>query len=112
MTGEPELHPYTSGEWVTYLQQVLKHYGRWNGAEDGEFNDELLAAVRALQSEYQINPADGVVRADTWAVLTGATNTSLKPACARAFSTYQSAYPTPCAPSTSGKAACKSGRKR
>lgn len=76
MTGEPELHPYTSGEWVTYLQQVLKHYGRWNGAEDGEFNDELLQAVRALQSEYQINPADGVVRADTWAVLTGATNTS------------------------------------
>ncbi|RZU54369.1 putative peptidoglycan binding protein [Krasilnikovia cinnamomea] len=71
MAGEPELHPHTSSEWVTYLQQLLNHYGVWSGPEDGDYGDELLAAVRGLQQQYQLTPADGVVRADLWALLAG-----------------------------------------
>ena len=73
MTGEPELQPYQTGPWVSYLQGLLKHYGLWAGAEDGDFGDELRDVVRNLQTQYQLSPADGVVRADLWALLTGET---------------------------------------
>ncbi|GAB1691881.1 peptidoglycan-binding domain-containing protein [Krasilnikovia sp. M28-CT-15] len=76
MAGEPELHPHTSSEWVTYLQQLLTHYGVWSGPEDGDYGDELLDTVRGLQQQYQLSPADGVVRADLWALLTGESNSS------------------------------------
>jgi peptidoglycan hydrolase-like protein with peptidoglycan-binding domain len=69
MTGEPELYPNQSGEWVTYLQQLMKYHGWWAGAENGEFDDELTHAVRTMQTQHQVT-ADGVVRASTWALLT------------------------------------------
>lgn len=70
MAGEPDLHPSQSGEWVQYLQQLMSYYGFWTGPENGEFGDELADAVRAMQTQYHLT-ADGVVRADTWALLTG-----------------------------------------
>lgn len=84
MSDEPELQPSTSSEWVTYLKQLMQQYGFWTGDAGPEFTDELAAAVRSLQTTYQISPADGVVRADTWAVLTGEQNSS--PASAAASS--------------------------
>ena len=70
MADEPDLHPYQSGPWVTYLQQTMKYLGLWDGPEDGDFGADLLAAVRAAQTTYQLDPADGVVRANVWAFLT------------------------------------------
>lgn len=75
MSDEPELYPGTSGEWVTYLQQLMTYYGYWRGPEDGGFSDDLASAVRILQQQYGLT-ADGVVRADTWAILTGATQST------------------------------------
>lgn len=71
MSGEPELHPAANDEWVAYLKQLLQHWGRWDGDLGEEFGADLAEAVRALQETCAIVPADGVVRADTWAVLTG-----------------------------------------
>ena len=65
----PELHPYQSGEYVSYLQRLLRHHGNWDGSLDGQFDDALLQAVQKLQMLYAINPADGVVRTSTWALL-------------------------------------------
>jgi hypothetical protein len=70
MADEPTLQKGQSGEWVKYLQQVMAHYQFWNGVADGEFGDDLEAAVIRVQQTYGIT-ADGVVRAATWAVLTG-----------------------------------------
>ena len=75
MAGEPELQQGESGDWVQYLQQTLAHYGYWSGGEDGQFGAELAQAVQQFQSAYSLT-ADGVVRQDTWDVLTGATNQS------------------------------------
>jgi hypothetical protein len=72
MTGEPDLHPLSSDEWVTYLKQLMQHYGLWSGDTSPEFTDELADAVKRTQTAYGITPADGVVRHSTWAVLTGA----------------------------------------
>jgi hypothetical protein len=75
MANEPELHPQTSDEWVSYLKQLLAHWGYWHGDTDENFTDELADAVRSLQQACGV-AADGVVRADTWAVLTGETAVS------------------------------------
>ena len=76
MANEPELHPETSDEWVAYLKQLMQHWGYWHGDTDETFTDELAESVRSLQQACGIDPADGVVRADTWAVLTGETAAS------------------------------------
>lgn len=70
MADEPELVKYQSGEWVQYLQQLLANAGYWSQDADGEFGDDLEQAVMQLQSAYGLS-GDGVVRADTWGVLTG-----------------------------------------
>jgi len=75
MADEPTLQKGQSGEWVKYLQQVMAHYQFWNGVADGEFGDDLEAAVIRVQQTYGIT-TDGVVRAATWAVLTGVPATS------------------------------------
>jgi peptidoglycan hydrolase-like protein with peptidoglycan-binding domain len=75
MANEPELHPQTSDEWVSYLKQLLAHWGYWHGDTDENFTDELADAVRSLQQACGV-ATDGVVRADTWAVLTGETAAS------------------------------------
>lgn len=70
MSGEPELQQGQSGEWVQYLQQALQYAGYYSGEASGEFGAELEQAVAQFQTAYGLT-ADGVVRADTWAVLTG-----------------------------------------
>jgi peptidoglycan hydrolase-like protein with peptidoglycan-binding domain len=75
MSGEPDLYPNTSGEWIIYLQQLMIYRGYWQGTADGEFSDGLAAAVRSLQQRYGLTP-DGVVRADMWGILTGATQSA------------------------------------
>jgi putative peptidoglycan binding protein len=70
MSDEPELQKNQSGEWVVYLQQLLAHAGYWQGDTNGEFGDDLESAVTQYQSAYGLS-ADGVVRHDTWAALTG-----------------------------------------
>jgi peptidoglycan hydrolase-like protein with peptidoglycan-binding domain len=72
MSGEPELDPGISGEWVTYLQQLMGQGGFWQGPEDGEFTDDLKTAITTLQQQNGLM-ADGLVRADTWDLLTGMT---------------------------------------
>lgn len=81
MSDEPDLYPGTSSEWVTYLQQLMAYYGFWQGPQDGAFSDDLAAAVRTLQLQYGLT-VDGVVHADTWAILTGATQSSTNAAAA------------------------------
>ncbi len=76
MSNEPELHPPSGDEWVGYLKQLMQHWGYWNGDTGDEFTDQLAEAVRSLQGVCGISPADGVVRADTWAILTGETAVS------------------------------------
>jgi peptidoglycan hydrolase-like protein with peptidoglycan-binding domain len=75
VAGEPELSKGQASEWVVYLQQLLRHNGYWDDAEDGAFDDQLETAVQWFQQQYQLG-SDGVVRADTWAVLTGVVNQS------------------------------------
>jgi peptidoglycan hydrolase-like protein with peptidoglycan-binding domain len=70
MADEPELEKNQSSEWVQYLQQLLQQGGYWSGEANGEFDDALEQAVMQFQSAYGLT-ADGVVRADTWAALTG-----------------------------------------
>lgn len=88
MANEPELHPGTCDPWVGYLQQLLQHHHLWSGPVDSEYSDTLLATVRNLQHTHGI-PADGVVRADTWAVLTGE---STQPAHQGAAPTHPAAH--------------------
>jgi hypothetical protein len=79
MADEPALQKGQSGEWVKYLQQVMAHNQFWSGDADGEFGDDLEAAVIQVQQLYGVT-ADGVVRAATWAILTGESATSATPA--------------------------------
>ncbi|MPZ84776.1 MAG: hypothetical protein GEV28_32095 [Actinophytocola sp.] len=71
MASEPELRTGGSGEWVLYLRQSLNHHYRQSViAESGEFDAALESVVRHFQHQQGL-PADGVVDAATWAVLTG-----------------------------------------
>ena len=70
MADEPELQRGMTGEWVPYLQQLLQQHGYWTGNIDGEFGDGLEQAVVEFQQATGLT-ADGVVRPDTWAALTG-----------------------------------------
>jgi peptidoglycan hydrolase-like protein with peptidoglycan-binding domain len=74
VAGEPQLQKGDSGEWVQHLQQLLQSAGYWSGEADGSFGEELEQAVMQLQSSNGLS-ADGVVRADAWAILTGDSET-------------------------------------
>lgn len=65
----PELRHGSSGEWVTYLQQLLitadtdRH--RWPVSVDGDFGATTEKAVRAFQAWVPL-PVTGVVDHATW----------------------------------------------
>ncbi|WP_197029912.1 peptidoglycan-binding protein [Cellulomonas sp. URHE0023] len=60
------------------LQQTLKLAGYWDGAVDGEWTDELTAAVAAAQTDLGV-PATGVVDAATVAAFEAALAAVLEP---------------------------------
>lgn len=68
----PELHPGSTGEWVTYLQRLLTaadlHQNRWPVTVNGHFDHTTAQAVRAFQAWVPIH-ASGVVDTQTWARL-------------------------------------------
>jgi len=72
MAGEPDLRRGDSGEWVTYLQQLLRQAG-YDVAEDGDFGDYVEEAVKRFQNDRGLT-ADGVVGQATWDALTGASS--------------------------------------
>jgi hypothetical protein len=74
MANEPDLQKGQSGEWVLYLQQLLHYVGYWSEDASGEFGDELEQAVMRYQTASGLH-ADGVVRAETWAALSGSAST-------------------------------------
>lgn len=69
MADEPDLQPYTSGEWVLYLQQLLQSAG-YSCPQDGSFDDTTLEALRSFQAAYGLGANDSVGSA-TWDALTG-----------------------------------------
>jgi Putative peptidoglycan binding domain len=68
--ARPELRIGDSGDLVTLLQTVLRDkVGQSGVTVDGDFGPATEAAVTAKQTFSGITPADGVVRATTWAVI-------------------------------------------
>lgn len=72
MAGEPTLNPGDTGDWVTYLQQLLEFLGVGTGFTAGVFDDVTAAAVRAAQQSNAL-AVNGVCDEQTWAALTSAT---------------------------------------
>jgi hypothetical protein len=54
------LRPPLRGEQVTWLQEVLRRLGFYDGALTGEFDAATIAGVRALQASLQVG-VDGTV---------------------------------------------------
>ena len=69
---EPTLTTGDTGEWVTYLQQLLQQHGYLSGEPDGDFGPGTFAAVQAYQAALGLD-ADGSVGPQPWAALTGET---------------------------------------
>lgn len=68
MAGEPDLRRGDTGDWVTYLQQLLGSY--YTGTVDGDFGPLTDDAVRRYQGDHGLT-VDGWVGPLTWGVLTG-----------------------------------------
>lgn len=64
----PILRQGMHGPAVVRLQERLRVIGVFEGAVDGIFGAETLAAVKAAQTKFQVDP-DGVVGPMTWAAL-------------------------------------------
>jgi peptidoglycan hydrolase-like protein with peptidoglycan-binding domain len=69
MADEPTLSTGDTGEWVTYLQQVLVYRQLGGGFTDGTYCDATEQAVRTLQQQSLL-PETGQCDAATWAALT------------------------------------------
>lgn|GEM_PF-1089731 len=63
----PKLYPWTTGDKVTELQELLGAHG-FSLKLDGDFGWKTEAAVRAFQREYRLR-VDGMVGPETWAML-------------------------------------------
>jgi peptidoglycan hydrolase-like protein with peptidoglycan-binding domain len=63
-----ELYLYTSGEWVSYAQQLLATHGFGPDTSDGYFTEYTEQLVRDFQTAAGL-AADGVVGSATWAAL-------------------------------------------
>lgn len=69
MAGEPTLSRGDTGEWVTYLQQLLAYRQVGGGFTDGTFDDATEAGVRTVQQRWSIT-VTGQCDDATWSVLT------------------------------------------
>lgn len=70
MAGEPTLNSGDTGDWVTYLQQLLEHYGLGTGFVAGVFDEITAAAVRLAQQQHSLGTT-GTCDDSLWAALTG-----------------------------------------
>jgi peptidoglycan hydrolase-like protein with peptidoglycan-binding domain len=70
MAGEPNLSPGDTGEWVSYLQQMLAHNG-YPVEADGNYGNATSQALDQFQQAHGINT--GSVDSTTWGLLTGET---------------------------------------
>lgn len=64
----PVLRQGAKGSAVIALQERLRSLGVFKGAADGVFGAETLAAVKAAQRRFKLDP-DGVVGGGTWSAL-------------------------------------------
>jgi peptidoglycan hydrolase-like protein with peptidoglycan-binding domain len=67
----PDLRDGDTGEWVTYLQQMLAAAGYDPGPADGEFGALTATAVRQLQANGGAAQT-GIADQTTWGLLNGA----------------------------------------
>jgi peptidoglycan hydrolase-like protein with peptidoglycan-binding domain len=69
MAEQPDLVPGHTGEWVTYLQQLLTHHGAGSGFQDATYCATTESSVRELQRRHglaETGRCDGA----TWQKLT------------------------------------------
>jgi peptidoglycan hydrolase-like protein with peptidoglycan-binding domain len=69
MTEQPDLVPGHTGEWVTYLQQLLTYHQAGDGFEDARYCAATESAVRELQRCHSL-PETGRCDASVWERLT------------------------------------------
>lgn len=76
MSGEPDLGPGVSSEWVSYLQQMLNHhYQQTVVDENGTYDDATASAVAHFRTQNGL--ADGsTVDAKFWNALLGRTESA------------------------------------
>jgi len=70
MAEQPNLVPGHTGEWVTYLQQLLEYHQVGSAVEPATYCAATEAGVRELQRQYAL-PETGQCDAATWELLTG-----------------------------------------
>lgn len=69
MAEQPDLVPGHTGEWVTYLQQLLTYHQAGDGFEDATYCAATESAVRELQRRHEL-PETGQCDGPTWEKLT------------------------------------------
>ncbi|OLF19229.1 peptidoglycan-binding domain-containing protein [Actinophytocola xanthii] len=70
MAEQPALGAGDTGEWVTYLQQLLEYHQVGSGFQAGEYCAATEQAVAAVQQRHGL-AATGSCDPGTWAALTG-----------------------------------------
>ena len=74
MAEQPTLGAGDTGEWVTYLQQLLEYHQVGSGFDGGTYCAATEYAVSTLQQHRGL-PATGQCDEATWAALTGEATT-------------------------------------
>lgn len=69
MAEQPDLVPGHTGEWVTYLQQLLTHHGAGSGFQDATYCATTESSVRDVQRRHGL-PETGHCDGATWEKLT------------------------------------------
>ncbi|MBB4905969.1 peptidoglycan-binding domain-containing protein [Actinophytocola algeriensis] len=70
MAEQPTLSAGDTGEWVTYLQEMLAYHQMGSGFQDGTYCAATEYAVSTLQQHHGL-PATGQCDEATWAALLG-----------------------------------------
>jgi peptidoglycan hydrolase-like protein with peptidoglycan-binding domain len=70
MAQQPTLGTGDTGEWVTYLQQLLDYHQVGGGFDTGNYCDATAQAVSTLQEQHGL-PATGQCDEATWTALAG-----------------------------------------
>jgi peptidoglycan hydrolase-like protein with peptidoglycan-binding domain len=70
MAQQPTVSAGDTGEWVTYLQQMLAYHQVGSGFQEGDYCPATEQAVSALQQRHGL-AVTGQCDEATWAALTG-----------------------------------------